>query len=220
MTIKLTRKEKNKVLKSVDLYCIMQRILMRENKIDRNKEHMWVIGLGNRHHLLFIELISLGTLNRTLAEPVDVFSWALQKQASRVILVHNHPSGDLEPSAADIELTDQLAAIGRFVNVPVLDHLIISLSHYYSFADEGIMQKIEEETRYDLTMTKEKLSSMKNEVAEPLLREIDRLQAKEKREVMRVKKEMARKALQEGISIEQIIKISGLSKKQIVNLNK
>src|SRR3989338_5228478 len=98
MNVPLSNEEKIKILNGDDLYGIMQRVLLREEKIDRNKEHFWIIGLENNNRMLFIELVSLGSVNTTIAEPMEVFSFALQKQAVKIILVHNHPSGELLPS--------------------------------------------------------------------------------------------------------------------------
>src|SRR5690606_12090997 len=148
MDIKLSESEKIKILNSDDLYGIMQRILLRENKIDRNREHFWVIGLENNNRILFIELISLGTVNKTLAEPMEVFSLALQKRAVKIILCHNHPSGELEPSEGDKNLTDRLIQVGIIVNTEVLDHLIISEKSYISFTDVGLMDTLKKSTKY------------------------------------------------------------------------
>lgn len=98
MNVKLSTEQKIKVLNCEDLVRIMQQILMRENKIGRNKEHFWIVCLANNNRILMIELISLGTVNSTLVEPMEVFSFALQKRAVQIILVHNHPSGETEPS--------------------------------------------------------------------------------------------------------------------------
>src|SRR5690606_20399471 len=148
MDIKLSESEKIKILNSDDLYGIMQRILLRENKIDRNREHFWVIGLENNNRILFIELISLGTVNKTLAEPMEVFSLALQKRAVKIILCHNHPSGELEPSEGDKNLTDRLIQVGIIVNTEVLDHLIISEKSYISFTDVGLMDTLKKSTTF------------------------------------------------------------------------
>lgn len=112
MDIQLTEAEKIKIINSDDLYGIMQKILLREQKIDQNREHLWVIGLENNHRILFIELVSLGTVNQTLVKPMEVFSLALQKRAVKIILCHNHPSGELKPSAADKDITDKLIQVG------------------------------------------------------------------------------------------------------------
>lgn len=148
MDIDLTPEERIKVLNSDDLYGVMQRILLRENKIDQNREHFWVIGLESNNRILFIELISLGTVNRTIAEPMEVFSLALQKRAVNIILCHNHPSGELQPSSEDQDLTDRLIQVGRIVSTPVLDHLIISERSYYSFTDSGMMDELRESILY------------------------------------------------------------------------
>jgi len=86
----------------------MQKILLREEKIDQDHEHFWIVGLANNNRILFIELIGFGSVNRTVAEPMDVFSFALQKRAVNIILVHNHPSGEVKPSDADKDLTDRM----------------------------------------------------------------------------------------------------------------
>ena len=148
MDIKLTEQEKIKILNSDDIYGIMQKILLRESKIDQNREHFWVIGLENNNRILFIELISLGTINATLVEPMEVFSLALQKRAVKIMLCHNHPSGELTPSDNDKNLTDRLIQVGIIVNTHVIDHLIISDKSYLSFANTGLLQELEKSTKY------------------------------------------------------------------------
>ena len=148
MNIKLTEAERIKILNSDDLYGIMQKILLREQKIDQNREHFWVIGLENNNRLLFIELISLGTVNKTFAEPMEVFSLALQKRAVSIILCHNHPSGELKPSDEDKDITDRLIQVGIIVDLKVIDHLIISNKSYLSFKDIGLLQELEKSTKY------------------------------------------------------------------------
>lgn len=148
MDIKLTEAEKIKILNSDDIYGIMQRILLRENKIDQNREHFWVIGLENNNRILFIELISLGTVNKTLAEPMEVFSFALQKRAVKIILCHNHPSGELKPSEADKDVSDRLIQVGIIVDTQVIDHLIISDKSYLSFNDIGLLDELKKSTKY------------------------------------------------------------------------
>jgi len=125
MDIQLSEAEKIKVLNSDDIYGIMQKILLREDKIDQNREHFWVIGLETNNRILFIELISLGSVNKTLAEPMEVFSFALQKRASKIILVHNHPSGDPKPSRSDIHFTETIKQAAKHFDIEVLDHVVI-----------------------------------------------------------------------------------------------
>ena len=148
MDIKLTKEEKIKILNSDAIYGIMQRVLLRENKIDQNREHFWVIGLENNNRILFIELISLGSVNKTIAEPMEVFSFALQKRAVKIILCHNHPSGELKPSEADKDISDRLIQVGIIVDTEVVDHLIISDKSYLSFKDIGLLDELKNSTKY------------------------------------------------------------------------
>ncbi|MES2688807.1 MAG: JAB domain-containing protein [Bacteroidota bacterium] len=201
MNIKLTPAQKIKVLNSADVYAIMQQVLLREKKIDRDKEHFWLVCLAQNNSILFIELISLGSVNATVVEPMDVFSFALQKRAVKLIMVHNHPSGELQPSASDTELTDKMLAIGKFLKVPVIEHLIISEQNYYSFVDSGLLKRIEKNTTYDLSFT-----------------EIDRLLDEMKEVKKKNTLELAKKALQEGSTVEFVSKIFGLTKKQVERL--
>jgi DNA repair protein RadC len=210
MTVKLTKAQKIQVLKAKDIFMIMRDILMHENKIDRDKEHFWLVCLSANNHILMIELISLGSVTSTIVEPMDVFSFALQKRAVKLIMVHNHPSGEMRPSRPDIDLTERMHAIGKFIRVPVIDHLIISEKEFYSFVEAGLMEKIETEKRYDLTFG-----------------EMDKLTAqlkkaeKEKTTAVKEKaKEIAKNLLDKGVNIDIIMSASGLTKKQVESLKK
>ena len=203
MNVRLTQEQKIKVLNSEDLYKVMQQVLLRENKIDRNKEHFWVVCLASNNQILLIELISLGTVNQTLVEPMEVFSFALQKRAVQIIMVHNHPSGELKPTKGDIEVTDKMLAIGKFVNVPVIDHLIITEEKYYSFVDSGMLEKIEKETTYDLSF--KQIDELKKEIGK-----IERNKAM---------KDTAKALLGQGIDIKVIALSTGLSEQEIARLS-
>jgi len=202
MDIKLKETEKIKILNSDDLYGIMQKILLRENKIDRDREHFWVIGLANNHRILFIELISLGTVNQTFAEPMEVFSLALQKRAVNIILCHNHPSGELKPSDADMDITDRLIQVGRIVKTKVLDHLIISEKSYLSFDDVGFMETLKYSTKYvpGYELTKQ----IKKDAAR---------NAREKQKI-----EIAKELKRKGVEDQTIADSTGLSFEDVQNI--
>ena len=104
--------------------------------------------IANNNRILFIELVSLGTVNKTLAEPMEVFSFALQKRAVKIILCHNHPSGELKPSEGDKNVSDRLIQVGIIVDTEVLDHLIISDKSYLSFKDTGLLDELKKSTKY------------------------------------------------------------------------
>lgn len=148
MNIKLTEKDKIRVSQPEDIFGIMQRILLRDNKIDQEKEHFWIVGLNNGGYIVYIELISLGSSNKTLAEPMNVFRVAILKGATRVIAVHNHPSGAMKASKDDEDVTDRLIQVGKIISIEVNDHLIITPTSYISFRETGLMDKLESSTKY------------------------------------------------------------------------
>ena len=202
MDIQLTNEEKIKILNSDDIYGIMQKILLREDKIDQNREHFWVIGLENNNRILFIELISLGTINKTLAEPMEVYSLALQKRAVKIILCHNHPSGELTPSEGDKNITDRLIQVGIIVDTPVADHLIITPKSYLSFKNIGLLEELEKSTKYVPKY------------------ELERRIKKEASEIAERKKaiEIAKQFKRQGIDNETIAMGTGLTVEEVHNL--
>lgn len=113
--------------------------LMRRHLVDLNHEEFWIILLGRSSKVLGKELISKGGLSGTIADPKIIFHIALQHQASGIILIHNHPSGNLKPSQQDINLTKNLTEAGRILGIQIFDHLIISDTGYFSFGDESLL---------------------------------------------------------------------------------
>ena len=95
--------------------------------------------MNRNNKVLGIFEASTGGMAGTVADPKLIFSTALKACASYVILSHNHPSGNLKPSQADIALTQKLKQAGSFLEIEVLDHVILSNEGYYSFADEGLL---------------------------------------------------------------------------------
>ena len=139
MNVKLTKEQKIKVANSEDVFSIMREVLKRENRLSRQKEHFWVVGLNVNNVIAYIELVALGSVSKIIVKPVEVFSFAVAKKCESVILVHNHPSGDLKPSKADIDLTKKLVNGSKFLEIKVIDHLIISTKEYLSFADKKLL---------------------------------------------------------------------------------
>lgn len=148
MDIKLTDKDKRYITSTDDVYQIMQRILLRENKIDKEKEHFWIIGLNQGGYILYIELVSLGGTKSTTVEPMNVFRVAVMKNATRVIAVHNHPGGSMIPSEGDKDITDRLIQVGKILDITLDDHLIITTSNYMSFRAYGLMDELEQSLKY------------------------------------------------------------------------
>ncbi len=203
MNVRLSSTQKIAVLNSTDIFTIMRDILLRENKIRRNQEHFWGIGLNSASKILFIELVSLGATNRVEVKPAEVFRIAIYKSAIRMILVHNHPSGSIKISEADRDLTDRMIKSGNMLAIEVLDHLVITEDGYTSFVDIGIMDELRQSGRYEL-IDKEK----------SWLQEI-KIEAEREKE----RHAIAAKLKKAGVDIETIKKATGLTKTEIKKLN-
>lgn len=106
---------------------------------DQPHEEFWLLMLNRANQVIRKERSSIGGVAGTVTDPKIIFKAALQHLASSLILVHNHPSGNLKPSEADLKLTKKLKEAGALLDIPVLDHLIFTDHGYYSFADEGIL---------------------------------------------------------------------------------
>jgi len=124
----------NFIKSSKDLYN-----LVRKYYEDLNHEEFHVVALSRSNKVLGVDLISKGGLNATVADGKIIFKKALEKGASAIVLCHNHPSGNLNPSDADIELTNKMKKFGAFIEMPVLDHIIVTDNAYYSFVDHGML---------------------------------------------------------------------------------
>jgi DNA repair protein RadC len=101
-------------------------------------EHFKIIILDTKNNVRSIEHISTGSLNSSIVTPRETFKPAIRKSASSIVLCHNHPSGESEPSHEDIVLTNRLDECSKILGVKVLDHIIIG-DHYYSFKEEGLL---------------------------------------------------------------------------------
>jgi len=96
------------------------------------KEHFVVFYLDSRNQEIHKEIVSVGTLNESLVHPREVFENAIKNNAASIIIAHNHPSGDLEPSQADIEITKKLIHAGKILDIKIIDHIIVTINGYNS----------------------------------------------------------------------------------------
>ena len=108
---------------------VAQAVYMRE----KTREHLMAIYLNARSEMIFKKPMFIGTLNANLVHPREIFSEALRQNAASVILAHNHPSGDPEPSEDDLEITKRLIEAGKIMGIDVLDHIIITKTKVFSF---------------------------------------------------------------------------------------
>lgn len=104
--------------------------------IGLKQEKLIAIYLDNKKRLISYKVITIGTLDETICHPRDIIYNAIKCNASSIIIIHNHPSGDIIPSNADIEMTNKLIESCKIVGIPLLDHLITNTQKYYSFYEE------------------------------------------------------------------------------------
>ncbi len=122
------------IIKSVN-DVVAQSVYMR----DKVREHLMVIYLNARNEMIFKRPMFTGTLDASLIHPREIFSEAVRQNAASIILVHNHPSGDANPSENDISITDTLVKAGEMMGIEVLDHVIIARNKVFSFKKEKLI---------------------------------------------------------------------------------
>lgn len=122
--------------KTVRIASDIHNYMRAEARIDR--ECCWVIHLNGRNQILEKELVSMGTVTSSLVAPREVFRRAIIQGSAAIIVVHNHPSGNSEPSLADIEVCINLLKAAEIINIKLLDFMVIGFDEYSSFADAQI----------------------------------------------------------------------------------
>lgn len=125
---------KEKVESSEDIYN-----LLKNDLIEKKKEHFKLLSLTSRNRLISVDDISVGTLDAGLAHPREIFYPAIQSSAASIILVHNHPSGDAEPSEDDLAITKRIVEAGKILNIEVKDHIIVVKDKFFSFKRKGLI---------------------------------------------------------------------------------
>lgn len=111
----------------------------RDRLGDLGHEEFWMLALRRSNEVMSELMISKGGLSGTIADPKIIFGKALALRAAAIVVVHNHPSGNPRPSAADRRLTENLKRAGAVLDLPVLDHVIVAREQYFSFADDGAL---------------------------------------------------------------------------------
>lgn len=115
---------------------------LRPRVRDLEVEQFFVFALDARHRLRAWRTVSVGTLTASLVHPREVFRFALREAAAAVLIAHNHPSGDCEPSAEDASVTSRLVDAGRLVGIRVLDHVVVAAGGYFSFREAGRLEAL------------------------------------------------------------------------------
>ena len=139
--------------KLVALFELAQRHIKQESRVDgaesaialvpelktAAQEHLVVLSLDGANRLIAKRLVTIGTLNASLVHPREVYSDPLKDRAASIIVIHNHPSGTLEPSDADMQVTQRLKDAGKLLGINLLDHIIITKTGYYSLKNKDLL---------------------------------------------------------------------------------
>ncbi|NLA08184.1 MAG: DNA repair protein RadC [Parcubacteria group bacterium] len=111
--------------------------LIKSKLKDYHKEHFYIIALNSRNYS--IAEVSVGSLNASVVHPREVFAEAIKNKAASVVFIHNHPSGDPEPSEDDLEITKRLVESGKILGIEVIDHIIITKTGFISFKEKNLI---------------------------------------------------------------------------------
>ena len=232
MLIYLSNQDKIAIHDAFDAYNVMLTILEREDKPDLTKEHLWVIALSVRNLIVNIELVSVGSSYFTAVEPKEIMSVPSQKKAAGIIMIHNHPCGEMKPSAHDLDATDRMIQVGRILDIHVIDHLIISERQYcgyYSFENHRIMDKLRKSVKYIPSFeVKEHFDKKLVAIQEAFKEEVKITKQESKEKGMKLGKkqgekigqqkrniEIAKAMLEKGYPLADIVLLTGLSESDI-----
>lgn len=130
----VAEKNRYKVKSAKDAYGYL-----KSDFLDLRHEEFYILLLNRANEVIGKEQISKGGISGTVADGKVIFHRALEMKSSGIILAHNHPSGQIKPSEKDIKLTKSLVSFGKYIDLVILDHLIITDENYYSFADNGLI---------------------------------------------------------------------------------
>jgi DNA repair protein RadC len=134
---KVKPSDRFKIEDSKSAFRLLQQIWNEDNT--ELREEFKIVLLNRAHKVLGFFNVSTGGVAGTVADPKLIFASALKAMASGIILAHNHPSGNLTPSQADLDLTKKLKEGGKLLEIQILDHIIVTTDSYYSFADDGML---------------------------------------------------------------------------------
>jgi DNA repair protein RadC len=208
MDIRIPKGQPKQLRMYSDLYPIMQEVLLRQNKMRRSIEYLWVASLNTKNWVTNIELINIGSANRVATEPPELFRVPIYKAAVNIILIHNHPSGSLVPSPADKDFTDRMMKVGKLLNIAVVDHQIITETGFYSFSNAGLMKELAKSGLYEVT-------HKESEEMKAWKLEIERKKGKDE-----MAREMAARMLEKGYDIDEIVDLTKLRKSSVEKMRR
>jgi DNA repair protein RadC len=133
---------------SLEVARVFLDLLLLEDTIDREKEHFYVMHLNVKSRVNLVELVSIGTLNSALITPREVFRRAVMQGSANIIVAHNHPSGESDPSDEDTKVTKLLFEAGQILGITMLDHIVFTPTSFFSFKANEITQMTDTRTEF------------------------------------------------------------------------
>lgn len=126
--------KKNKITNAEDIYA-----LFRSKIINLKQEKLFAVFLNTKNEIIKSEVIFMGTQNKSITHPREIFHAAIKNSAVKILLLHNHPTGDVTPSKEDILFTKKIKEVGELMQIPLIDHIIISETTFFSFFDHQMI---------------------------------------------------------------------------------
>lgn len=150
MNIKLTKTQRILIQSSEDIARIMRQILLRENRVSRQREHLWTIGLSEEYKMQYVELIAFGIPVKTKIQPMEIYRLALQKDCRYLYICHNRKTSDMAAQTDDKALTDRMIQVGNIVGIQVFDHIVVNpkTEDFLSYRDVGLMDELSKSTAW------------------------------------------------------------------------
>lgn len=201
MNVKLTKTQRILIQSSEDIARIMRQILLRENRVSRQREHLWTIGLSEEYKMMYVELIAFGIPVKTKIQPMEIYRLALQKDCRYLYICHNRKTADMAAQADDKALTDRMIQVGHIVGIQVFDHIIVNpkTEDFLSYRDVGLMDELSKSTAWV-----------------PKFEQVKRIkQMATEQAVLKTKIAMVKELKKKKINISIISDVSGLSPKEI-----
>ena len=122
-----------------DALRVFRAILRAEDEFDQDREQFWILGINCGSRIKYVELVSMGLQDQALVHPGSVFRYAIVNGALKIIVAHQHPSGDVTPSSQDTKVTNILVEAGKLLGITVLDHIVFTQDDHYSYREAGML---------------------------------------------------------------------------------
>jgi len=133
--MRISEYDSKPVLCTEDALSVFRAILCAEDPLDQDREQFWVMGINCGSRIKYVELVSMGLQDQALVHPGSVFRYAIIHGALKVIIAHQHPSGDPQPSSQDNKVTNLMVEAGKLLGITVLDHIVFTQDRYYSYRE-------------------------------------------------------------------------------------